>query len=393
MENSGECILTVHQDDAFRQSVQEYLEDTGFVAYGVPLDAKAFDVFLEKSPDLILIQLHMAEDSGWILLDKCYRKALDVPIIVIFAKEEIEYLFQAIHRGASDYLIEPMQNMAVLEHTVCRALERGRLVRENKRYRDELEEKNKQLSRSLAQLKEDHEAAETVQEHLLPLNGACYGHYQCHYKILPSLYLSGDSVGYFSIDSTTMAFYIMDVSGHGASSAIVTILIKNLIEQLLLSYRLGKNQDILQPGHVLKHISDVVLKLKLGKYLTMVFGLIDQKTDQLLYSIGGHYPYPMLMQQKEVQCLKEKSFLLGIAEKATFETKAQTLLPGAQLYIFSDGIFEVIVGKNLSEKEEKLRRWVEQSKGDLATLLKYMEFEENKNYPDDITVFLIRRSE
>ncbi|HRE32540.1 MAG TPA: SpoIIE family protein phosphatase, partial [Candidatus Berkiella sp.] len=90
------------------------------------------------------------------------------------------------------------------------------------------------------------------------------------HRVIPSLYLSGDFIDYFEINQDKIIFYIADVSGHGASSAFITILLKSFIEKIVLNYQMGYDDNVLHPEKVLKLLSDEILKVKLGKYLTMI---------------------------------------------------------------------------------------------------------------------------
>jgi serine phosphatase RsbU (regulator of sigma subunit) len=75
---------------------------------------------------------------------------------------------EALRLGAADYLIKPLEDLAVLEHSVRRALDRARLLLENQRYRDKLEAANRELEASLHLLQEDQNAGRQVQMNMLP---------------------------------------------------------------------------------------------------------------------------------------------------------------------------------------------------------------------------------
>lgn len=59
---------------------------------------------------------------------------------------------------------------------------------------------------------------------MLPDKELNVGGLLARYLLIPSLYLSGDFVDVVSIDADKTMFYLADVSGHGASSALVTVL-------------------------------------------------------------------------------------------------------------------------------------------------------------------------
>lgn len=391
MESSYGRILSVDNEASFRQAIRNYLEDSGFTTFEASTNKEALAVFHEQKPDVVLSSLQMTGENGIDLLDSICRVSPETPVIVISQPEKLDNLLEALHLGAWDYILKPIKNMAVLEHAVCRALERKRLVIENKRYRQELEEKNTQLEKSLLQLKEDQMAGKSVQQQLLPKSKIHFGNYEFSQKVLPSLYLSGDFVDYFEISSHLVGFYIIDVSGHGASSAFVTVMIKSLIEQLLLSYQLGHESKILHPDQVLKQISDTMLHSNLGKYLTMIFCIVNKNSNKMQYSIGGHYPNPILVEDNQSSYLEGRGFALGVFDKAQFVTKECELKPNSTLYLLTDGIFEMIEGKGMQEKEAKLLALIKGPKQKINAFLEEIESANEMGFPDDIAVLSVKR--
>lgn len=61
---------------------------------------------------------------------------------------------QALKLGAWDYVTKPIEDMAVLEHAIAHALERARLLRENREHREHLEVVNEQLRQTVRRLQE-----------------------------------------------------------------------------------------------------------------------------------------------------------------------------------------------------------------------------------------------
>ncbi|MDO6804635.1 hypothetical protein Q4595_19455, partial [Wenyingzhuangia sp. 1_MG-2023] len=134
---------------------------------------------------------------------------------------------QALRMGADDFLVKPILDLEMLHHAIKRALERVELETENTAYREYLEKTNAELRHGLEELRTDQMAGRQIQMRMLPdslnYNGLC-----CDHRIFPSLMLSGDFLDYFELGEHLLVFYIADVSGHGSSSAFVTVLLKNL---------------------------------------------------------------------------------------------------------------------------------------------------------------------
>jgi sigma-B regulation protein RsbU (phosphoserine phosphatase) len=384
-------ILSADAEVQFRKSIVDYLEDSGFTMYEASGGEEALALFRDKKPDLVLSSLAMTDMNGLTLLESIKRESPETPVVIVAESHATDDLIEALRLGAQDYVLKPVVNMTVLEHAVCRALEGGRLVTENKKYRQELEAKNIQLAHSLKQLKEDQEAGKSVQQQLLPKEEMVFSDYRFTHRVIPSLYLSGDFIDYFEISDDKIVFYIADVSGHGASSAFVTVLLKSFIEKMVLNFEMGYDEFILHPEKVLKLLSDEILKAKLGKYLTMVYGVIDLTRNKLAYSIGGHCPNPLIWDGHKSSFLPGRGFAVGIFKGAEYEQYQYPLKESFGLAMFSDGIFEIMKGKDLAEKEKELLSLMEKPNITVQQMLTELGVSPDTSYPDDISLVMVRK--
>lgn len=384
-------ILSADAEVQFRKTIVDYLEDSGFTMYEASGGEEALAVFRDKKPDLVLSSLAMTSTDGSSLLESIKRESPETPVVIVAESHATDDLIEALRLGAQDYVLKPVVNMTVLEHAVCRALEGGRLVSENKKYRQELEAKNIQLARSLQQLKEDQEAGKSVQQQLLPKDQITFDSFHFTHSVIPSLYLSGDFIDYFEISDDKIVFYIADVSGHGASSAFVTVLLKSFIEKMVLNFEMGYDEYILHPEKVLKQLSDEILKAKLGKYLTMVYGVIDTTRNVLVYSIGGHCPNPLVWDGHNSSFLPGRGFAVGIFKGAEYEQYQYPLKESFGIAMFSDGIFEIMKGKDLAEKEKELLSLMEKPDITVHQMLAELGVRPDTSYPDDISLVMVRK--
>ncbi|MBS0287647.1 MAG: response regulator [Proteobacteria bacterium] len=391
MTNTYGRILSVDDDPKVREKIATYLEDNGFVVYEANNGQEALESFHAKKPDLILCDLQMPVMGGLELLEILKKEAPEVPVIVISSTEKMSNVIEALRLGAWDFVPKPITNMTVLEHAVCKALERGRLVFENKRYRLELEEKNIQLSQSLGQLKEDQTAGKSVQQKLLPNPNFAFKDYEFSHRVIPSLYLSGDFVDYFQITPNKIGFYIADVSGHGASSAFITVMLKSLMERFLNNYQLRQDDIILHPAKVLKHLNSDIYNAKLGKYLTMIYCVLDLEVNTICYSVGGHYPNPIVWDGNFASFLDGSGFAVGIIKDAKFDTFTFQLPKEFTFAMFSDGIFEMMKG-DLPAKEKELLSLFKQKQVKIDDLLLPLGIKAEGGGPDDITLLLMNRA-
>ncbi|WP_447592196.1 two-component system response regulator RssB [Aquipseudomonas campi] len=392
MHNPSAKLLIIDDDEVVRASIAAYLEDSGFSVLQATNGLQGLEVFERDRPDLVICDLRMPQVDGLELIRRINVFNTDVPVIVVSGAGVMSDAVEALRLGAADYLIKPLEDLAVLEHSIRRALDRAFLRLENQRYRDELETANRELQASLHLLQEDQNAGRQVQMNMLPATPWTVDGLEFAHQIIPSLYLSGDFVDYFRVDERRVAFYLADVSGHGASSAFVTVLLKFMTTRLLYESRRNGTLPEFKPSDVLGHINRGLINCKLGKHVTMLGGVIDEETGTLTYSIGGHLPLPVLFSEGEARYLDGRGLPVGLFTEATY-TDLQLALPASfSLTLLSDGILDLLPGDTLKEKEVALPELVSSAGGTLDGLRKVLGLANLGEMPDDIALLVLSRN-
>ncbi|MFZ2319215.1 MAG: SpoIIE family protein phosphatase, partial [Pseudomonas sp.] len=330
--------------------------------------------------------------DGLELIRRINALQVETPVIVVSGAGVMTDAVEALRLGAADYLIKPLEDLAVLEHSVRRALDRAQLRVENLRYREKLEAANRQLQASLSLLEEDQNAGRQVQMNMLPQTPWVVDGLQFAHQIIPSLYLSGDFVDYFRLDEHRVAFYLADVSGHGASSAFVTVLLKFMTTRLLYESRRGGVLPEFKPSDVLAHINRGLLNCKLGKHVTMIGGVIDEQAGSLTYSIGGHLPLPVLFSAGESYYLQGRGLPVGLFAEATYQDHVMQIPESFSLTLLSDGILDLLPGDTLKEKETLLPQLVSSAGGTLDGLRRVFGLAKLGDMPDDIALLVMSRN-
>lgn len=100
---------------------------------------------------LVISDVNMPGLSGVELLRKVVERHPETVVIMVSAMERTQRVLDTLRLGAFDYLIKPC-DLDVLALSVERALEQGALVRMAKRYKQDLEEQNRELVRRKQQL-------------------------------------------------------------------------------------------------------------------------------------------------------------------------------------------------------------------------------------------------
>ncbi len=392
MQKTSATLLIIDDDEVVRASLAAYLEDSGFSVLQASNGLQGLAVFEQSHPDLVICDLRMPQMGGLELIRQVTDLSPQTPVIVVSGAGVMNDAVEALRLGAADYLIKPLEDLAVLEHSVRRALDRARLLLENQRYRTKLETANRELEASLNLLQEDQNAGRQVQMNMLPVSPWTIDEFKFAHQIIPSLYLSGDFVDYFRVDERRVAFYLADVSGHGASSAFVTVLLKFMTTRLLFESKRNGTLPEFTPSEVLGHINRGLISCKLGKHVTMVGGVIDEETGLLTYSIGGHLPLPVLYTPDSVGYLEGRGLPVGLFNEATYEDHVIKLPSVFSLTLMSDGILDLLPEPTLKEKEAALPQRVRSAGGSLDGLQQVFGLATLGEMPDDIALLVLSRN-
>lgn len=356
------------------------------------------------TPALIITDLCIPDTDGLSMLKLARAEYPDIPVIVVSGMGVVRDVVEALRHGAADYLLKPLVDMEVLVHSVNRALERSQLLDENQRYREKLEHANRELEEYVRLLEHDQQAGRRVQKKLMPKTPLQLGNISVSYRIIPSLYLSGDFIDYGLVADRYLAFYLTDVSGHGAAPAFVTVWLKQLVRRVFREHNIFQTEQSFQrdAGNLLKLINGEIIHSGVGCHLTCFVGIIDTHTLEMRYVVAGHLPLPILVVGSRAEYLEGKGKPLGIFKDAEWTVSSIQLPQNFSLIIFSDGVLEVLPPEQLIEKEEDLLKKVADQRSVLASepssavafdeLCRKLDIEKLETVPDDVAILKISGS-
>lgn len=382
-------VLVIDDDKVVRQQLAALLQEKGYKAIIASNQDDLLAHIETNSIDALICALNLLTDNQELLNQ--LRLYLPYAPVIVKAKQDTgsAEVLDALKQGVDDYFIYPWANSDVILHVLAKVLQLAKLEAENEVYQKYLEQTNSELNKRLTELRDDHIAGREIQIRLQPkpfdLQGLNFKH-----LVVPALFLSGDILDYFKISDHQVGFYIADVSGHGASSAFVTILIKKLVDQFRRAYIRNENTEILNPAEVLSFINTDLESSHLDKYATMFYAVIDTKNLTLKYSVGGHLPMPVLYSNDQATYLEGQGMAVGLFAEARFNTYECQLPEDFRLLLFSDGILEMMNDEKI-DKERQLTALVERSQGRLSTLAQHLNLEQDVEVLDDITMVAIVR--
>ena len=112
------------------------------------------------------------------------------------------------------------------------------------------------------------------------------GDIRTDWRFIPSAELGGDSFGYHWLDDDHFAFYLLDVSGHGVGSALLSVSAMNALRSQALP-----QTDFRVPGQVLGALNNAFqMEQQNGLFFTIWYGVYHKPSRQIHYSGGGHPP-------------------------------------------------------------------------------------------------------
>ncbi len=296
--------------------------------------AKALDEADRVKPTVILQDLVMPEIDGLSLVKKfrAHEPTRETPLIVLSTKEEPAVKAEAFALGANDYIVKLPDRLELLARIRYHSKGYIALLQRNEAYQALLESQHRLAS-------EMTQAARYVQS-LLP-DKLKKGEITTDWRFIPSAELGGDSFGYHWLDDDHFAFYLLDVSGHGVGSALLSVSAMNALRSQALP-----QTDFRVPGQVLGALNNAFqMEQQNGLYFTIWYGVYQKSTRRIDYSGGGHPPALLFNgpsdQEATLEILEASGPMIGAVPDLEFETASTSLGAFAKLCIYSDGVYEI----------------------------------------------------
>jgi phosphoserine phosphatase RsbU/P len=385
-------VLIIDDDPARAEALEQLVASRGFNTQ-VVTDVNNSNLSLGTGSELdaILCELDL-KGVSWGEARRTLREMdVQVPAIMFSDVADADRIMTALRLGAIDFFVRPVEDPDALVKSIERCMRHRQLRRELQQSRQRLEAANSELRGTVKVLEQDQQAGRQVQLRMLPATPLVLGDYVISHTVIPSLYLSGDFTDYFTVGSHYITFFMADVSGHGSSSAFATVLLKNLFARKRSDYLRRHDDSVLSPVAMLKQANKELLGLGVGKFATMVVGLLDMKDNTLRYSVAGHLPQPVLVSAEGARYLRGEGTAVGIMADAVYEEHLIDLPDSFMLALFSDGILEILPPKNLIEKEKYFLDVFEQTSDSPEELVTRLGLDRVETAPDDIAALFISK--
>lgn len=144
-------VLCIDDELFIRESLSAWLEDRDFFVLKASNGRQGLELFREQNPDIVLVDLRMPEMDGLAVLEAVRDESPSTPVIVISGTGAMKDVIDALRLGAWNYITKPIEDLDVLGHAIDTCLERVKLMTENERYRERLEDLVEERTRQLRQ--------------------------------------------------------------------------------------------------------------------------------------------------------------------------------------------------------------------------------------------------
>lgn len=212
-----------------------------------------------------------------------------------------------------------------------------------------LAQSRRELSAKNLEMEDDLKMAREIQLTMLPQQYPAFPRdlgsasaFQFTHRYLPTGSVGGDFFTISALSETQAGVFVCDVAGHGVRSALVTAMIRALVEEL--------KPLALNPGEFLTKLNSdlcAILHQTGTPLLTTAFYLAaDWNTGVMRYANAGH-PKPLHVRRSAAQVVPilnasgKSQPALGLMEDARYQTSEILLSPDDLILLFTDGLIEV----------------------------------------------------
>jgi sigma-B regulation protein RsbU (phosphoserine phosphatase) len=363
-------ILVAEDDPVPRRLLERYLAGWGHQVSLAHDGAYAWDLFQDDEFPVVITDWNMPGMDGPELIRRIRSRQGPgyVYVILLTGKSQREDLIVGMESGADDFISKPFDRDEL--RVRLRAGERIiELEQSLARRNDDLRALNADLSSANQRMKHDLDAAARVQQALLPNEPLDVPGVRVGWAYKPCDVLAGDILNVFRLDERTLGFYVLDVSGHGVASALLSVTVSRFLSPApdgtsLLLRRVEGVPDAVVPPSVVASLLNrrFVWDPATEQYFTLIYGVIDLPTLEFRYISAGHPGLVHIAGSTQPQIHEEPGFPIGVVD-SDFEEHTIRLSPGDRLVLYSDGLIEAMNPQRELFGKERLLQQLDETRG------------------------------
>ncbi|WP_337262796.1 MULTISPECIES: PP2C family protein-serine/threonine phosphatase [unclassified Serratia (in: enterobacteria)] len=351
-------VLIVDDSKSYRHLMATMLTKWGFSVFEAEDGECALRLLEQQSVHIVISDWEMPVMDGVELCQAIRRNDFGhyIYVILVTARQSLDDLLTGMEAGADDFLSKPVNQNQLRAR--LHAAERVLLLENT------LAARNEKISSAYRQIESDLQAAAKLQHSVLPVHNLSLAGFEADWMFLPSAYVSGDVLNYFSLDERHIAFFSVDVAGHGVSAAMLSLAVARefmtgrISSQLLVSQNAAGESAPVAPHQVVAQLNQrfCLDNDEVFSYYTLIYGVIDSTNGQGTLCQAGH-PTPFIIRAGgELLAVGQGGMPVGLFPEAEYQDSHFTLERGDRLYLYSDGIIECEGGQQQLYGEERLQQ-------------------------------------
>jgi sigma-B regulation protein RsbU (phosphoserine phosphatase) len=305
----------------------------------------------------------------------CEPGALSEICIPLLSRGEVVGVFSVDHHATNAFSEDQIQVLQALAGHISVAIENARLF--------QLE----RMERVRMQLEVDE--ARSIQQSLFLRAVPLVCGFSFETAWCPAGAVAGDWFDIIDLGDERYGIVLADVSGKGMPAALLMSATRAILRSLARLHR--------SPGETLVHLSQTLAEdFPLGKFVTMVYGVLDAQTREITIASAGHLR-PLLINHRGLGGCSffevDTGLPLGLGA-SFYPEHTLKLTPGTQLLFYTDGITESMNGHNEEFGPARLLEYFAQPEARVEALIdEVRRFGLGSDLTDDATAVLIRSRE
>lgn len=365
----------------FRQQIKKNEFEFVFAGNGI----EALQI-IKKDPDIaiMLTDINMPKMDGLTLLAKVAELKFTISSVIVSAYGDMKNIRKAMNLGAFDFLLKPM-DLTDLEITIKKTLKLAEKLQKSK------------------EQEQDIRAAWKIQKAILPTKMPEIPGLDIHAEYIPMAGIGGDFYDFIEIEEKKLGVLIADVSGHGASAALVASMLK-----IAFSLQNDVGND---PIRVLENLNKILSGKMHDAFLTACYVYIDMEKMDILTAKAAHPPVLVWKKnQQQLIAINPTGHLIGWFPMLDCGFERTEIEVGDRILLYTDGItesfnkdeemfgderFEALIRENEELSGDKFLQKLNNTLGEWTIFSKHKKSAINQvegkkyDFEDDITIVVI----
>ncbi len=386
-------ILIVDDELQNLELLELILKPEGYTVRKASSGEEAVEAVRESPPDLVVMDVCMTGMSGFeaCRLIKGIQNDHFVPVMLLTNLDDTDSKVKGLDAGADEYLVKPPRKAELLARV--RAILRIRDLQQNLfRSMKELEETNEQLRKAQRTIEEELKRVGAIQQSFLPARFPEHPEIEFGHYYGPCAQAGGDYFDVIEIGKANWGILVADVTGHGASAAVVMAITHTLMRSFTNTFHYPSTALKVANEKLNEHLAPTF-------YVTMFYGVLNLETMRFRYASAGHEPMFLYRARTQgVEILKtEYGFPLKLMKTDDYDEQEVTLEPNDKLILFTDGLVEIrspegklftperLAGLVLKYRDRPAQAFVD------AIVAETQAYNPEQPFQDDVTLFVLQR--